>query len=121
MTGAAPPDSQIARSSRASRLAASTSRARRRTGTSRSPPRAEFGRHPRANNPQAIANSISLRSGPIPMRDTLGGRPYEVRKDGSKHVISFYPQAKNAKNPDAVMFRLTLGSDDLKKLAKIAG
>lgn len=55
------------------------------------------------------------------MRDTLGGRPYEVKKDGSKHVVSFYPQAKNAKNPDAVMFRLTLGKDDLKKLAKIAG
>ena len=54
------------------------------------------------------------------MRDTIGGRPYEVRKDGSKYVISFYPQAKNAKNPDAVLFRLTLTKDELKKLAKIA-
>ena len=55
------------------------------------------------------------------MRDTLGGRPYEVKTDGSKHIISFYPQAKNAKNPDAIIFRLTLEKDDLKKLAKIAG
>ena len=55
------------------------------------------------------------------MRDTLGGRPYEVREDGAKRVISFYPQVKNAKNPDAVLFRLTLNKDDLKKLAKIAG
>ncbi len=55
------------------------------------------------------------------MRDTIGNRPYEVKKDGSKYVINFYPQAKNAKNPDAVLFRLTLTKDELKKLAKIAG
>ncbi len=53
------------------------------------------------------------------MRDTIGGRPYEIKKDGSKFVISFYPQAKNAKNPDAVLFRLTLTKEELKKLAKI--
>ena len=54
------------------------------------------------------------------MRDTIGGRPYEVKKTGSKYTISFYPQAKNAKNPDAVLFRLTLTKEDLKKLSKIA-
>ena len=54
------------------------------------------------------------------MRDTIGGRPFEVRKDGSKYVISFYPQAKSAKNPDAVLFRLTLTKDELKKLEKIS-
>ena len=54
------------------------------------------------------------------MRDTLGGRPYGVKKDGSKYVISFYPQAEHAKNPDAVLFRLTLTKEDLKKLAKIS-
>ena len=53
------------------------------------------------------------------MRDTIGGRPYEVKRDGSKYTISFYPQSKNAKNPDAVLFRLVLTKDDLKKLAKI--
>lgn len=55
------------------------------------------------------------------MRDTLGGRPYEVKRDGSKYVVTFYPQAPSAKNPDAVMFRLTLTKEDLKKLSKIAG
>jgi len=55
------------------------------------------------------------------MRDTIGGRPYEVKKNGSKFVISFYPQAKNAKNPDAVLFRLTLTKEELKKFAKVAG
>ena len=68
-----------------------------------------------------IASSISVRPRPYHMRDTLGGRPYEIKKDGSKYIISFYPQAKNAKNPDAIIFRLTLGKDDLKKLAKLAG
>ena len=54
------------------------------------------------------------------MRDTIGGRPYEVKKAGSKYVISFYPMSENVKNPDAVLFRLTLTKDDLKKLSKIA-
>ena len=53
------------------------------------------------------------------MRDTIGGRPYEIKKDGSKHIIIFYPQANNTKNPDAVLFKLTLAKDDLKKLEKI--
>ena len=53
------------------------------------------------------------------MRDTIGGRPYEIKKADSKYVISFYPQAKNAKNPDAVLFKLILTKDDLKKLEKI--
>ena len=53
------------------------------------------------------------------MRDTIGGRPYSVKKDGSKYIISFYPQTENAKNPDAVLFRLTLTKDDLKKLMKL--
>ncbi|WP_182133240.1 hypothetical protein [Nitrosopumilus sp. b1] len=54
------------------------------------------------------------------MKDTLGGRPFDVTKDGGKVTIKFYPQTKNAKNPDAVLFRLTLSKEDLKKLAKIA-
>ena len=54
------------------------------------------------------------------MRDSIGGRPYDVKKDGTKYVISFYPQTKNAKNPDAVLFRLALTKEELKKLTKIA-
>ena len=55
------------------------------------------------------------------MRDTIGGRPYEVTKAGSGYIVKFYPQAKNAKNPNAVIFRLTVTKEELKKLSKIAG
>ena len=55
------------------------------------------------------------------MRDTIGGRPYDVKKDGSAYIISFYPMAENAKNPDAIIFRLKVTRDELKKLSKIAG
>ena len=51
------------------------------------------------------------------MRDAIGGHPYEVKNGGSRYVISFYPQAKNAKNPDAVLFWLTLTKKELKKRA----
>jgi len=54
------------------------------------------------------------------VRDTLGGRPYEVTSSGGTYTVKFFPLAKGAKNPDAVIFRLTLTREDLKKLAKIA-
>jgi len=54
------------------------------------------------------------------VRDTLGGRPYEVTSEGGIHNFRFYPIAKGAKNPDAVIFRLSLSKEDLKKLAKVA-
>ena len=55
------------------------------------------------------------------MRDTIGERPYEVEKkaDGKFH-ITLYPQTKDAKHPDAVLFRFALAKDDLKKLARLA-
>lgn len=55
------------------------------------------------------------------MRDTIGERPYEITRDGSKFVISFYPQTKAAKNPDAVLFRLSLTKEDYKKIGKKMG
>ena len=54
------------------------------------------------------------------MRDTLGGRPYEVERSGDKYIIKFFPQTSNAKNPDAVLFRLTLSKADLKKLTRLS-
>ena len=51
---------------------------------------------------------------------TTGRRPHETKRDGSKYVISFYPQTKNAKNHDVVLFRLTITKQELKKLAKVA-
>ena len=53
------------------------------------------------------------------VRDKIGGRPFEVKKSGTDFIISFYPMTTNAKNPDAVLFRLTLTSADLKKLVKM--
>jgi len=54
------------------------------------------------------------------MRDTIGGRPFEVEKSVGKYTLKFFPQTENAKNPDAVLFRLTLTKEDLKKLSKLA-
>ncbi len=53
------------------------------------------------------------------MRNTIGGRPFDVKKSGTHFIISFYPMTNNAKNPDAVLFRLTITKDDLKKLEKL--
>jgi len=52
------------------------------------------------------------------MRDTLSGRPFEVRSEGGKKTIKFFPMNDNAKNPDAVLFRITLDKNDIKKLTK---
>jgi len=52
-------------------------------------------------------------------RDKLGGRPYEIKREGGKTKIMFFPQTSNAKNPDAVLFRIELSSDDVRKLKKI--
>ncbi len=49
----------------------------------------------------------------------MGSRPYEVKRT-YKYVVSFYPQIRNTKNPDAVLFRLTLTKNELKKPAKIS-
>jgi len=52
------------------------------------------------------------------MRDKIGSRPYEVKNEGGKKVIKFYPMTENAKNPDLVLFRIHLSKEDVKKLTK---
>ena len=52
------------------------------------------------------------------MRDTLSGRPFEIKSEGGKKTIQFFPMNDNAKNPDAVLFRITLDKTDIKKLTK---
>lgn len=52
------------------------------------------------------------------MKDTIGGRPFEVTKNGGKYTVKFFPMIKNAKNPNAVMFSITMTKDELKKLEK---
>lgn len=52
------------------------------------------------------------------MRDKIGDRPFEVKNEGGKKVIKFYPMTENAKNPDAILFRIALDKNDIKKLTK---
>ena len=52
------------------------------------------------------------------MRDKIGGRPYEIKSEGGKKVIQFFPMSENAQNPDLVLFRIHLSKEDVKKLIK---
>jgi len=52
-------------------------------------------------------------------RDRLGGVPYELKKEGGKVKLRFYPKSENAQNPDAIVFLLALDNNDRKKLAEI--
>ena len=53
------------------------------------------------------------------MRDRLGGNPFEVKKEGKKTTFRFFPKGENARNPDSIVFVLSLDSDDKAKLRKI--
>ena len=53
------------------------------------------------------------------MRDKIGGVPYETRKEGGNVTIRFYPKGVNAKNPDGIVFMLSLDGSDRKKLTEI--
>lgn len=52
------------------------------------------------------------------MRETIGGRPFDITKSNDKYTIKFYPMTSNAKNPDAVIFSITITKNDIKKLEK---
>lgn len=51
------------------------------------------------------------------MRHMLGDRPYEIVKIGDKYTIKFYPMIKGAKNPDRVLFSLTVSKNELDEMA----
>lgn len=53
------------------------------------------------------------------MRERIGGVPYEAKKSGGSVELRFYPKGDNAKNPDGIVFMLSLSSDDRKKLSEI--
>ena len=55
------------------------------------------------------------------MRDTVGGRPYEVSKEGDKFVFKFYPMVKDAKHPDTAQFSFKGTRDEIKKMIKSLG
>lgn len=47
----------------------------------------------------------------------MGDRPFEVTKNGSQYTIRFYPMIKTAKNPDKVLFCLTVTKKEFEVLA----
>ena len=53
------------------------------------------------------------------MRDKIGERPVEVTESDGKLVLKFYPMVKSAKNPNKVLFCLTMDSEARIKLEKI--
>ena len=53
------------------------------------------------------------------MRDTIGGYPFETKKDGAHTIIRFFPKGENLKHPDTPKFSLKLSKDDIKKLSKL--
>jgi len=53
------------------------------------------------------------------MRDRLGNYPYEIKKESGKVVFRFYPKSPDAKNPDSIVFVLSLDESDRKKLSKL--
>ena len=55
----------------------------------------------------------------IIMRERIGGVPFETKKSGGNVEIRFYPKGENAKNPDGIVFMLSLSKEDRKKLAEI--
>ena len=53
------------------------------------------------------------------MRDTIGGYPIEIKKEGGKVILKFFHKAENVKHPDAVKMTLALSREDIKKLSKL--
>ena len=51
------------------------------------------------------------------MRHMIGDRPCEIAKVGDRHTIKFYPKIEGAKNPDRVLFSLTVSKKELDDLA----
>ena len=51
------------------------------------------------------------------MREMVGKRPYEISKEAGKYTIKFYPMIKGAKNPDRVLFALTVSKSEFDSLA----
>ncbi len=52
-------------------------------------------------------------------RDSVGEVSYELKKEGGKVKLRFYPKSEKAKNPDGIVFVLALDNNDRKKLAEI--
>ena len=52
-------------------------------------------------------------------RERLGGVPFETTKEGKKIKIRFFPKSENPKNPDSIVFTMTLDKTDKEQIEKI--
>ena len=51
------------------------------------------------------------------MREKVGARPYEVVKVGNAYTIKFFPMKDGAKDPDRLLFSLTVTKKEFESLA----
>jgi len=54
-----------------------------------------------------------------PMRDTLGGVPYERKIENEKTVFRFFPKTQSAKNPNSIVFVLSLDESEKNKFLSL--
>ena len=51
------------------------------------------------------------------VREKVGTRPYEVVQVGNAYTIKFYPMKDGAKDPDRLLFSLTVTKKEFESLA----
>lgn len=64
-----------------------------------------------------ISMIYKISSPTMRVREKIGERPYEVTKKGNQYTIKFYPMIKGAKNPNKVLFCLTITKQEFDALA----
>ena len=50
------------------------------------------------------------------VKETIGGRPVDVEKEGGELKVVFHPIAKAAKHPNAAVFTVKIGKKDIETL-----
>ena len=53
------------------------------------------------------------------VKETIGGRPVDIEKEGGELKVIFHPIAKAARHPDAAVFTVKIGKKDIETLKKM--
>lgn len=53
------------------------------------------------------------------VKETIGGRPVDIEKEGSDLKVVFHPIVKAAKHPNAAVFTVKIGKRDIETLKKL--
>ena len=53
------------------------------------------------------------------VKETIGGRPVDIEKEGNEIKVVFHPIAKAAKHPNASIFTVKMGKKDIETLRKL--